>query len=75
MTDISDNIALALENKKKQAKVKPSVIVIKEEYGIRIAEDLANTLMGSESDFEIISSDKNTDTIVVKFYNAHIGVE
>ena len=58
-----------------QARVKPSVTVIKEEYGIRIAEDLANTLMGSESDFEIISSDKNTDTIVVKFYNAHIEVE
>lgn len=56
-----------------EVKIKPNVIVIKEEYGIRIAEDLANTLMGSESDFEIISSDKNTDTIVVKFYNAHIG--
>tara|TARA_R100000081_G_C4792355_1_gene158587 strand:+ start:785 stop:1003 length:219 start_codon:yes stop_codon:yes gene_type:complete len=55
-----------------QVKIKPSVSVIKEEYGIKIAEDLANTLMGSESDFEIISSDKSTDTIVVKFYNAHI---
>lgn len=55
-----------------QVKIKPNVIVIKEKYGIKIAEDLANTLMSSESDFEIISSDKNTDTIVVKFYNAHI---
>lgn len=55
-----------------QVKIKPSVTEIKEKYGIRIAEDLANTLMSSESDFEIISSDKNTDTIVVKFYNAHI---
>ena len=58
-----------------QVKVKPSVSVIKQKYGIRIAEDLANTLMGSESNFEIMSSDKNTDTIVVKFYNAHIEVE
>ena len=67
--------ALRISKLAQQVKVKPNVSVIKEKYGIKIAEDLANTLMGSESDFEIISSDKNTDTIVVKFYNAHIEEE
>jgi len=56
-------------------KIRPSVQVIKQHYNIRIAEDLANNLMNSPSSFDIVSSDKTTDTITVKFYNAGIKEE